>query len=280
MNQSQLDRSAIAQAAEFIRRRGKQSPHIAIVLGSGLANVGDMIADATTISFEEIPSFVPSTVEGHRGDLLIGRIGNRPVAVMNGRLHLYEGYSLHQVTFPIRVLKELGCTTLIVTNAAGGLNPGFAVGDLMLIRDHINLPGFAGINPLFGPNDPQLGPRFVDMHNAYERGLRHLAQEVAHRLGINLHEGVYVMLGGPSFETPAEVAFLRSIGGDAVGMSTVPEVIVARHGGMQVLGISMISNVLSPDPDAPPVDHREVLAAGQEAVKRLTPLLVGIIERL
>ena len=211
---------------------------------------------------------------------MLGRLAGAAVAVMNGRLHYYEGYGMQQVTFPVRVLQALGCTTLIVTNASGGLNPAFHVGDLMLITDHLFLPGFAGMSPLFGPNDPQLGPRFPDMHNAYDRDLRASASRVAACLGIALQQGVYCMLGGPSFETPAEVRFLRTIGADAVGMSTAAEVIVARHGGMRVLGISMISNVLSTEPEAPPVNHAEVLAAGQEAVRRLIPLITGVLPEM
>jgi purine-nucleoside phosphorylase len=238
------------------------------------------LAQAVAIPYEQIPFFAPSTVEGHKGQLVMGRMGSRDIAVMNGRLHYYEGYSLQQTTFPIRVLKQLGCETLIITNAAGGLNPAFAVGDLMLITDHINLPGFAGNSPLYGPNDAALGVRFPDMHNAYDRDLRALATDAAKRMGLTLRSGVYAMLGGPAFETPAEVRFLRAIGADAVGMSTAAEVIIARHGGQRVLGISMISNMLSPDPDAPLVNHEEVLAAGHNAVKQLVPLLTNVISHI
>jgi purine-nucleoside phosphorylase len=275
-----LDRSAIADAAAFVRAEGAQPPHIGAILGSGLGDLAASLTQPVTISYKKIPHFVPSTVEGHKGELVIGGLGQRTVAVMNGRLHFYEGYSLQQVTFPLRVLKELGCTTIIVTNAAGGLNPSFHVGDLMLISDHINIPGLAGNNPLFGPNDDQLGVRFPDLHNAYDRDLRALARRSAAALAFTLREGVYAMLGGPSFETPAEVRLLRAMGADAVGMSTAAEVVVARHADMRVLGISMISNVLSPDPVSKPVNHLEVLAAGAQAVRQLIPLITRVIENL
>lgn len=274
------DLHTISVAADVISQRAGRLPAVGVVLGSGLGDLAQSITDAVSIPYEQIPFFAPATVEGHRGELVIGRLGSRDIALMNGRLHYYEGYSLQQVTFPIRVLKQIGCNTLIITNAAGGLNPAFNVGDLMLITDHINLPGFAGNSPLFGPNNPALGGRFPDMHNAYDRDLRRLATDAANHLGFALREGIYAMLGGPAFETPAEVRFLRSIGADAVGMSTAAEVIVARHGGQRVLGISMISNVLSADPDAPVVNHEEVLAAGTAAIERLAPLIMNVISRL
>ncbi len=273
-------RVAVAEAARCIQARIPRAPVVGVILGSGLGTLADHVRDAVSIPFRDIPSFVPPTVEGHRGELIVGTLGGQHVAVTSGRLHFYEGYTLQQVTLPVRVLRELGCRTLIVTNAAGGLNPSFRVGDLMLIKDHINLLSLAGHNPLFGPNDPALGERFPDMHNAYDWDLRRLAAQVAADLGFPLQEGVYVMLGGPSFETPAEVAFLRAIGGDAVGMSTAAEVIVARHSGLRVLGISMISNVISPDPRGPEVDHEEVLRAGADAMKRMAPLITGVIKRL
>ena len=272
--------SKIADAAGYIEQCVALKPTVGVILGSGLGDLAASVERATSIAYGDIPHFVSATVEGHKGALVIGSLGGHNVAVMNGRLHYYEGYTLQQVTFPIRVLKHLGCSTLIVTNAAGGLNPAFAVGDLMLIRDHINLPSLAGNNPLFGPNDSRLGPRFPDLHNAYDRDLRALARRVAEGLGLDLREGVYVMLGGPSFETPAEVRLLRAMGADAVGMSTAAEVIVARHGGMRVLGISMISNVLSTEAEAEPVDHREVLAAGAKTASHLTLLVSGVIQQL
>jgi purine-nucleoside phosphorylase len=273
-------RMQIAEAITFISRRLFKHPSVGIILGSGLGGVADLVRGATRIPYDSIPHFVPTSVEGHQGVLVIGDLGRYTVAIMQGRLHFYEGYTLQQVTFPVRVLAALGCSTLIVTNAAGGLNPSFVTGDLMLITDHINLPGLAGHNPLFGPNDPQLGPRFLDMHNAYDAELRRLAQAVAEDQGVRLQQGVYVALGGPSFETPAEVRLLRSLGGDAVGMSTAAEVIVARHSGVRVLGISLISNVLSDAEQAPEVSHEEVLAAGAAAGARLARLIEGILSRL
>jgi purine-nucleoside phosphorylase len=280
VNATPVDQQAIQEAASAVRQRVGVVPTVGVILGSGLGGLSDGIRDGVAIPYAQIPHMPPATVQGHKGDLIIGRLGERGVAVLNGRLHFYEGYSLQQTTFPVRILKALGCHTLIVTNAAGGLDQSLRVGDLMLISDHINLPGLAGHNPLFGPNDPHLGPRFPDLHNAYDRDLRKVAKETARGLGFVLREGIYVMLGGPSFETPAEVRMLRSLGGDAVGMSTVAEVIVARHGGQRVLGISTISNVLSPQAEAEPVNHEEVLAAGAVAVQRLVPLLTGVIARL
>lgn len=280
MTTETLDRHAIDEAAASVRQRAGMSAHVGVILGSGLGGLADSISDAVRIPYAQIPHMPRSTVEGHKGELAIGKLGRSNVAILNGRLHFYEGYTLQQTTFPVRLLRALGCHTLIVTNAAGGLNPALHVGDLMLISDHINLPGLAGHNPLFGPNDPELGPRFPDMHNAYDKDLRRLAGATAKDLGFALSQGVYVMLGGPSFETPAEVRLLLAMGGDAVGMSTAAEVIVARHGGQRVLGISMISNTLSPLPDSPPVNHEEVLAAGALAVKRLVPLITNVIARL
>jgi purine-nucleoside phosphorylase len=201
--------------------------------------------------------------------------------IMQGRVHFYEGYPIQQIVFPVRVMQVMGIKTLIVTNAAGGINPAFHAGDLMLISDHINLIGMAGANPLFGPNDPTLGPRFPDMSQAYDPHLGNIAREVAREQQIPLQEGVYVSLSGPSFETPADIRFLRMIGADAVGMSTVPEVIVARHGGVQVLGVSGISNVALTEPiPGQEASHEEVLAAGQQIVPRLTALVLGTLARL
>lgn len=280
MHEYGLDAEAIGQAAAAIRQHSNRQPTVGIILGSGLGDLAARAEEPTSLPYSQIPFFVPSTVEGHRGDLVLGHMGGCSVAIMNGRLHYYEGYSLQQATFPIRVLREIGCSTLIITNAAGGLNPSFRVGDLMLISDHINFLGLAGHNPLFGGNDPNLGPRFPDMHNAYDRDLRRLALRVGRQLGLSLREGVYAMLGGPSFETPAEVGFLRAIGADAVGMSTASEVVVARHGGQRVLGISMISNLLSPTAESAVVSHVEVLEAGGLAVASLAPLIAGILESL
>jgi purine-nucleoside phosphorylase len=242
-----------------------------LILGSGLGSITDEIAAATVIPYSEIPHFPPSTVEGHKGELAIGQLGGQTVAVMRGRFHFYEGYDLQTTTFPVRVLKALGVHTLLVTNAAGGLRGDWNVGDLMLIVDHINLPGMAGNHPLRGPHDPRLGLRFPALTDAYDVDLRALAMRCAAALSMNLRSGVYAMLSGPSFETPAELRMLQLLGADAVGMSTVPEVIVARHGGMRVLAISMISNIATPD--APPANHEEVLAAGEVVKEKFTVLL-------
>ncbi len=276
-------REHFARAAEYISTRTRHRPQVAIVLGSGLGGLVSEVEEADTILYSDIPDFPQCTVEGHMGRLVIGRLAGACVAVMQGRAHYYEGYSMQQVTFPIRVFQQMGVGTLIVTNAAGGLNPEFRAGDLMLIADHINLVGMAGLNPLRGPNDPELGPRFPDMSRAYDPELRAIARRVAAREGIPLREGVYIMLAGPSFETPADMRFLRIIGADAVGMSTVPEVTVARHGGTRVLGISGIANTLSPDLAAVGHDnttHEEVLAAGKVLAPRLAALIRGVLREL
>lgn len=271
----------IRPIAEAIAQRTKHRPTIGVILGSGLSPLAEAVEDADRIPYSEIPSFPVSTVEGHAGQLVIGRLEGQTVCVMQGRFHYYEGYSMQEVTLPVRVMHILGIHTLIVTNAAGGLDAAFLPGDLMLIRDHINLIGMGGLNPLVGPNDPAFGPRFPEMSQAYDPQLRSIAREVARREGIPLHEGVYVCLAGPSFETPADLRFLRMIGADAVGMSTVPEVTVARHMGMRVLGISGISNNASPDlpPEQAP-SHEEVLEAGRILVPRMTTLIRGVLRAL
>ncbi len=239
------------------------------------------MADADRIPFADIPHFPLTTVPGHTGQLVIGRLSGKDVLISQGRVHAYEGASLQQLGLPVRVMHELGVHTLIVTNAAGGLNPEFQPGDLMLITDHIGLMAMTGGNPLWGPNDDSLGPRFPAMTGAYDRDLRRLAVDVAGRLGIGLRQGVYAGLSGPTFETPAEVRFLRLIGADACGMSTVSEVIVARHMGMRVLGFSGISNVAVADPDSEvEADHEEVLEAGQVLVPKLMALLRGVLAEM
>jgi len=254
---------------------------VGLILGSGLNPLAESVKDADVVPYDDIPHFPHPTVEGHAGRLVLGRLQGVPVAVMQGRVHFYEGLPIQQVVFPIRVLQVMGIDILIVTNAAGGLNPEFEAGDLMLIVDHINLMGMTGNNPLFGPNDPTLGPRFPDMSQAYDRELRRIARAVADEKAVPMHAGVYAGLSGPAFETPAEIRFLRSIGADAVGMSTVPEVTVARHGGIRVLGVSGISNVAVAAPDvAQEATHEEVLMAGKKIVPRLTTLLCGVLERL
>lgn len=274
-----IPRAEYEAAAAWIRERTAHRPRIGIVLGSGLAALAEAVSEADRMAFTEIPGFPAATVEGHPGQVVMGRLEGHPVMVLQGRAHFYEGYSIQRVTFPIRVMQLLGIRTLIVTNAAGGLNPAFRPGDLMLIRDHIGLLGMAGVNPLRGPNEAAWGPRFPDLSQVYDPTLRALARAAAEAEGVPVHEGVYVMLGGPSFETPAEVRFLRLIGADAVGMSTVPEVIVAGHAGMRVLGLSGISNVLNPEAFHPP-RHEEVLEAGRILVPRMQAVLRGVLQRL
>lgn len=282
-------REQIEEAADVIRQRTEVVPTVGLITGSGLAGLADEVAEATRIDYDDIPHFPHSTVVGHPGELIIGTLAGSPAVIQHGRVHFYEGYSMQRVTFPIRVMRALGVETLIVTNAAGGLNPSFSAGDIMLIRDHINLTGLTGFNPLRGPNDPELGPRFPLMAGAYSPRLRRLAQAVAQEQGIPLQSGVYAGLAGPTFETPAELRFLQLIGADAVGMSTTPEVTVARHSGMRVLGFSIISNLALPDEIEAAVEaqdegvaevHEEVLEAGRQAVPRLQALIRGVLGRL
>jgi purine-nucleoside phosphorylase len=267
------------EAAEAVRGRVKRLPGAGLVLGSGLGNLADALEDVDVIPVGEIPHWPPSTVQGHSGRVLVGQLEGQTVLVQQGRAHYYEGHSLQQVTLPIRVMQLLGVKVLIVTNAAGAVNPGFRPGDVMLITDHINFMGMAGQSPLRGPNDPALGVRFPDMSVAYDRELRATALEAAQADGIQLQQGVYICLGGPSFETPADLRFLRAVGVDAVGMSTVPEVTVARHGGLRVLGFSGISNAANLDGNTI-TTHEEVLAAGAVLVPKLTALVRGVLRRL
>jgi purine-nucleoside phosphorylase len=271
-----------AEAADFIRNRTDHEPTIGLILGTGLNPLAEEVGRADIISYREIPHFPVSTIEGHVGRLVIGELEGQEILVMQGRAHHYEGYSPQQTVLPIRAMQLLGIGILIVTNAAGGLNPAFQAGDLMLITDHINLVGMAGLNPLRGPNDPELGPRFVDMSQAYDLKLREMALQAAEGLGFILRQGVYICLAGPTFETPADLKFLRLIGADAVGMSTVPEVTVARHAGMRVLGISGISNVavMEPTGEESGAVHEEVLEAGAILVPKLTALLKEVIRLL
>ncbi|MBN1874163.1 MAG: purine-nucleoside phosphorylase [Anaerolineae bacterium] len=255
-------------------------PKVGLILGSGLSALADSVANAVTIPFSDIPYFPVSTVAGHSGRLVLGELEGQSVMVMQGRAHYYEGYSMARVTFPIRVMQVLGVQTLIVTNAAGGLNMTYRAGEVVILRDHINLIGMAGLNPLRGPNLEQFGPRFLGMNDAYDPELRSLARRVAQEAGIPYHQGVYICLAGPNFEGPADVRFLRLMGADAVGMSTVPEVIVARHGGMRVLGLSGLSNTLSGEEGAPPPNHEEVLEAGEILVPRLEAIIRGVLQAL
>jgi purine-nucleoside phosphorylase len=267
----------VAEAsAAAVRRRFARRPDAAIILGTGLGALGREIDVETTVDYGDIPGFPLSTVESHSGRLLCGTLGGRTVVAMQGRFHRYEGYSLQQVSFPVRVLRALGAETLVVSNACGGMHPLWAPGDLMLIADHINL---LGDNPLVGPNDDRLGPRFPDMSEPYDPALRGLAREVAAELRIPLREGVYVAVAGPNLETRAEYRMLRALGADVVGMSTVPEVIVARHAGMRVLGLSIITDQCLPDALEPATLERIIAVAGR-AEPGLTRLVRGVLERL
>ena len=269
-------KTAYEEAADCLRPAMKQTPAAAIILGSGLGSLAGRMTEVTAIPYREIPHFVRSTATGHRGNLLFGMLGGRYVLAMQGRFHYYEGYTMEQVTFPIRVMKLLGVENLLVSNAAGGMNPAFKVGDLMIIRDHINLLP----NPLIGQNDTSFGVRFPDMTRAYDRELILRAEAIAASRGIPLKKGVYVGLTGPSFETPAEYAFYGRAGGDAVGMSTTPEVIVARHAGLRVFGMSVITNEGYHPPGESVNDGDEVVKAAGQAADRMnmifTELIAGI----
>ncbi len=265
------------EATAVVQSRSSLKPDVGLILGSGLGDLAAEVRDATAIPYEEIPHFLRSTVVGHAGRLLLGMLEQVPVVVMQGRFHYYEGYTMQALTLPMRVMRMLGAHTLIVTNAAGGINSTYRPGDFMLIRDHINFLGLAGMNPLIGPNDDRLGDRFPPLAKAYDAGLRTLARTVAATVsGITLHEGVYAQVGGPSYETGAELKFLRTAGADAVGMSTAPEVVVARHMGMRVLGISLITNTATGD-DTEEVNHAEVLAAADAARPKFAALVRGVL---
>jgi len=255
---------------------GQEEARTALVLGSGLGAFADELRDATAIPYDEIPGFARSTVEGHAGRLVLGHLENVPVAVMQGRFHFYEGYALEDVTFPVRVLNLMGVKNLVLTNAAGGLNNGFAQGSLMLISDHINL---MGANPLRGANDERFGARFPDMTAVYDHEFQEIAAHEAREIEIELKRGVYVALSGPSYETPAEIRMLRALGADAVGMSTVPEAIVARQMGMKVLGISCITNMAAGMLDQP-INHAEVIETGERVRASFSELLRRIVPKL
>ncbi len=276
-----FSRSHFEAAAAAIRKLTPLQPRVGLILGTGLNPLAQAVEDGVVIPYGEIPHFPAVTVEGHVGQLIIGQLEGQVVAVMQGRAHYYEGYSMAEVTFPVRVMQVMGIENLIVTNAAGGLNPELRAGDVMLITDHINMVGMCGPNPLRGPNLDEFGPRFPDMSEPYDVRIRALAKQVAAEAGVPLREGVYVGLSGPSFETRADLRFLRLIGADAVGMSTVPEVTVARHSGMRVLGLSGISNV-APLEGATPVEttHEEVLETGQVLVPRLEAVIRRVLGAL
>jgi len=264
------------RAAQFLRGRTRLRPRIALVLGSGLGGFADEFASATRIPYEKIPHFPRATAVGHAGRLVIGKVGEVPVAAMQGRAHSYEGYALKEVTFPMRVFARLGIRAVILTNAAGGIRKDYSQGCLVVIRDHINL---LGTNPLIGPNDERFGPRFPDMTQAYWKPYVEMALEEGRQLGLNIHDGVYAALCGPSYETPAEIRYLRAIGADLVGMSTVPEAIVARHMGLRVLGISCVTNLAAGILDQP-LSHDEVLETGERVKGQFTALLRAVIPRI
>lgn len=269
----------IDQTVAAIRSRVDLHPRVGIILGSGLGPLADSVESATLVPFQDLPFWPVSTVPGHQGRLVIGNLEDQRVVVMQGRAHFYEGYDMSQVGLPVRVMQRLGIQVLIVTNAAGAVNPDFNPGDLMLITDHLNLIGMAGNSPLRGPNLDEFGPRFPDMSRAYDLELCNIARQVAADNQVLLHQGIYVCLAGPSFETPADLRFLRAIGADAVGMSTVPEVTVARHGGLRVLGISGISNKANLDGNTT-TTHEEVLEAGKVIVPKLATIIRGVLRRL
>ncbi|ULO09190.1 purine-nucleoside phosphorylase [Paenibacillus sp. 19GGS1-52] len=271
-----VNQSEIQEAAQYIKDKSPVAPEIGLILGSGLGVLADLITDEISIPYHEIPHFPVSTVEGHEGELLIGLIEGRRVVMMKGRFHMYEGYGPETTAFPVRVMKELGVTSLLVTNAAGGVNLDYTPGDLMLITDHLNL---TGRNPLTGPNDPALGVRFPDMSSAYSRRLIEVAKETAAEQNFEFKEGVYAGLLGPNYETPAEIVMVRRQGADAVGMSTVSETIVARHAGIEVLGISCITNMAAGILDQP-LNHAEVMETAERVRERFLKLVLAFIPKM
>jgi len=262
----------VNEAAAFILEKAGQKPELGLILGSGLGVLADEIENPIAIPYNEIPHFPVSTVEGHKGQLVIGTLSGKIVAAMQGRFHYYEGYSMQEVTFPVRVMKAMGMSHILVTNAAGGVNESFKPGDLMIIADHIN---YMGANPLIGPNEKEFGPRFPDMSSAYTKELVTLAEDIAQKENIDVKKGVYIGFTGPTYETPAEVRMARILGGDAVGMSTVPEVIVAAHGGMKVLGISCITNMAAGILDQP-LSHEEVI----ETTEMVKATFLSFVKRI
>ncbi len=278
-NQPFISLDQIDEVANRIRIGTKYRPKIGLILGSGLGELADSIENPDFFPFKDLPFWPQSTVRGHTGRLVVGNLENQSLLVMQGRIHFYEGYSMSQVTMPIRVMQRLGIEILIVTNAAGGINPDFVPGDLMLITDNLNLIGMMGFNPLIGPNLDELGPRFPDMSQAYDRALMETSRQAAFETGISLHEGVYAGLSGPSFESPADLRFLRASGADAVGMSTVAEVIVARHAGTRCLGFSGISNKANLDGNTV-TTHEEVLEAGRVIGPKLEKILRSILRKI
>lgn len=279
METAYLTLEQIDQAADAVRKRSSYKPRVALILGSGLSGLADAVQKADLIPFGDLPHMPVSTVHGHVGRLVLGELEGQVVFVMQGRVHFYEGYSMGKITLPVRIMQRLGIEMLFVTNAAGGVNPDFAPGDVMLINDNLNLMGMTGANPLFGPNIDELGPRFPDMSQAYDRELMVMARAAATQENIQLREGVYCGLSGPSFEGPADLRYLRMAGADAVGMSTVPEVIVARHGGMRVLGLSGISNKANLD-GSTVTTHEEVIEAGKIITPKVEKIIRGVLRSL
>ncbi len=269
----------IDEAVSAIRAKTNHQPKIGLILGSGLGDLAESVSPADNIHYSEIPHWPVATIQGHKGRLVIGNLESKHVLIMQGRAHFYEGYSISFIGFPIRVMIRLGVEVLIVTNAAGGVNPDFGPGDVMLIKDHISLMAMGGNNPLRGPNIDEFGERFPDMSRPYDQDLLQKARESAQEKGIKPKEGVYICLAGPSFETPADLRFMQTIGVDAVGMSTVPEVIVARHGGLRVLGLSGISNKANLD-GSTVTTHEEVLEAGKVLVPKLDAIIRGVIRKI
>ncbi len=269
-------REEIDAAVTAVRTHTTAGPDVAVILGTGLGGLAEEIRVEAAIPYEALPGFPEPTVESHAGKLLFGQLGGQSVVAMQGRFHSYEGYSLAEIAFPVRVMRALGASSLVVSNACGGMHPLWSAGELVLIADHINL---LGDSPLIGPNDESLGPRFPDMSCPYDEGLRALARDVARTNGLTLREGVYVAVSGPNLETAAEYRFLRGIGADIVGMSTVPEVIVAVHGGMRVLGLSIITDECLPDA-LEPADVPTIIATARAAEPNLTRLVIGVLERM
>ncbi|OCU01540.1 purine nucleoside phosphorylase L homeolog isoform X1 [Xenopus laevis] len=270
------------QTSDWLLSKTKHRPIVAIVCGSGLGGLGELLKDQQAFNYCDIPNFPKSTVPGHAGRLIFGNLSGKPCVCMQGRFHFYEGYPLWKVTFPVRVFHLMGVEAIILTNAAGGLNQEFSVGDIMVIKDHINMVGFAGQNPLFGHNEDRFGPRFPPMSDAYNKNMRSLLLAAGKELGYNnMREGVYCGLGGPNFETIAECRFLNKLGADAVGMSTVHEVVVARHCGLRILGISLITNKAVMDYDSNfTANHEEVLQAGKDSAKYMEKLVSTFLQRL
>jgi len=277
--QNFISLSQIDEAVQSIKKQISIQPIVGIILGSGLNGLADSVQRPVHIPYSTIPNFPVSTVEGHVGRFVIGELEGKPVLVMQGRIHYYEGYTMGQVTLPVRVMQRMGIPNMIVTNAAGGVHPDFQPGDVMLITDQLNLMGMSGLNPLMGPNLNEIGTRFPDMSRPYDREYSDLARRIAKDNGITLREGVYAGLSGPSFESPADLRFLRLAGTDAVGMSTVPEVIVARHGNMRVLGLSGISNKANLD-GATLTTHEEVMEAGKVITPKIEKIVRGILPEL